>query len=681
MKDYSDEARKALFDENKTFHESMSYSVKHVLSQFNSSEKIGVQEELSITFFLRDCGIADDDIPAYKQFKETIKACREQLIESKINFELAKALVQASDTTRQHVLRRLEAGSRISASDVARIDKREHHFGLSDDDFDKAAVGGFLRKHLQKQAQSREEQFQEKVTDLFQRMMRHRFGKKERLADRNAIIVLAKELLSEFKEVFGSDYPERKYWLLAGLKDPEKQYLAELQYSLMQLAGGCFYASFPMLSTRYHQWSAIGTIFKMTNDKAKSDTTRRRYAPRQTMMLSAIDLCAGVGGQALGLEAAGFSLKALIDNDRDAIKVLNRNRPDWNSVQLNLEDWRKSAVFKTWIANSPTIKLDLIAGDLPRFPFTKHNKGKGQLLTTAMEIVDALKPRAFFFHTHEEFDIRTFVHYRNGLMEAGVKNGYHVEILPVKGEVFGLPQKSRSVVVIGIEQDSWEKFDTIAPPTPLAVDLRAALEVMAFPDKKADLLTPEEEIIDGRDSNPKQNFYDKWVATWRQKRKGTLAPDIRTLIAPNVSSGPWIEVGLAHVIAKTLPSLSSPPANIASNLQPTLSVLAQLQSLPLNWSFEGNEKQQKHQICEATPPNIAFFIGRAIHAALSGETVDADPSELIDPAPKPRRPAFVLSPQDSYDPRWYIARDWFNEFDHLDRDFDDDDYEDEDERT
>lgn len=74
----------------------------------------------------------------------------------------------------------------------------------------------------------------------------------------------------------------------------------------------------------------------------------------------ALELCAGAGGQALGLEMAGFEHAALIENDKPACNTLRMNRPDWNVVEHDL--------FET-LDLSPYKGVDLLAGGLPCPPF------------------------------------------------------------------------------------------------------------------------------------------------------------------------------------------------------------------------------------------------------------------------------------------------------------------------
>ncbi|MDO4898687.1 MAG: DNA cytosine methyltransferase [Rothia sp. (in: high G+C Gram-positive bacteria)] len=69
-------------------------------------------------------------------------------------------------------------------------------------------------------------------------------------------------------------------------------------------------------------------------------------------MLTSVEICAGAGGQAIGLEQAGFDHLAAVKIDPAACNTLRTNRPERNVVETDLHDWDPS----------PYKGLDLFAG-------------------------------------------------------------------------------------------------------------------------------------------------------------------------------------------------------------------------------------------------------------------------------------------------------------------------------
>ena len=71
--------------------------------------------------------------------------------------------------------------------------------------------------------------------------------------------------------------------------------------------------------------------------------------------LECLEICAGAGGQALGLESAGFEPAALIEIDRACCNTLRFNRPHWNIVEDDVRQFHGKS-FEG---------IDLLAGGVP----------------------------------------------------------------------------------------------------------------------------------------------------------------------------------------------------------------------------------------------------------------------------------------------------------------------------
>ena len=105
--------------------------------------------------------------------------------------------------------------------------------------------------------------------------------------------------------------------------------------------------------------------------------------------LTCIEICSGAGGQAIGLERAGFEALAHVEFDRHACETLRLNRPDWNVVEGDVRDF-SAKEFKG---------VDLLAGGVPCPPFSKAGKQLGSnderdLFPEALRLVDECRPKA-----------------------------------------------------------------------------------------------------------------------------------------------------------------------------------------------------------------------------------------------------------------------------------------------
>ena len=86
------------------------------------------------------------------------------------------------------------------------------------------------------------------------------------------------------------------------------------------------------------------------------------------MSYESIELCAGCGGLALGLEEAGFKHKLIVEIDKNACKTLTKNKPDWNIIQDDIKNLQFEEKYKN---------IDLISGGIPCQSYSYAGKKKG----------------------------------------------------------------------------------------------------------------------------------------------------------------------------------------------------------------------------------------------------------------------------------------------------------------
>ena len=78
-------------------------------------------------------------------------------------------------------------------------------------------------------------------------------------------------------------------------------------------------------------------------------------------MRRTVEICSGVGGLSLGLESAGFTPVALVDRSPAACETIRRNRPGWQMLQMDVEEFVPEE-------DSPCNDVDLLVAGLPRVP-------------------------------------------------------------------------------------------------------------------------------------------------------------------------------------------------------------------------------------------------------------------------------------------------------------------------
>ena len=137
------------------------------------------------------------------------------------------------------------------------------------------------------------------------------------------------------------------------------------------------------------------------------------------MALSSLEICAGAGGQALGLEWAGFDHACLVEIEPPACATLRINRPHWNVVEGDLR------VFD----GRPFRGIDLLAGGVPCPPFSKAGKQLGSnderdLFPEAIRLVDECRPQAVMLENVRGLLDAVFGDYRNKVEKQLIKLGY-----------------------------------------------------------------------------------------------------------------------------------------------------------------------------------------------------------------------------------------------------------------
>jgi DNA (cytosine-5)-methyltransferase 1 len=189
-----------------------------------------------------------------------------------------------------------------------------------------------------------------------------------------------------------------------------------------------------------------------------------------------IEFCAGAGGQALGLEQAGFEHAALIEIETDYAKTLTLNRPNWDvrAADMNFFDGR------------PFKGIDLLAAGLPCPPFSMAGKQLGEkdernLFPAAIRLIDEIRPKAVMIENVRGFLSAVFEDYRGQVKAQLKKLGYTVDWRLLNASDYGVPQLRPRVVIIAIRGDMADAFDwpTAHPHNPATVgetlyDLMAA---------------------------------------------------------------------------------------------------------------------------------------------------------------------------------------------------------------
>lgn len=310
-------------------------------------------------------------------------------------------------------------------------------------------------------------------------------------------------------------------------------------------------------------------------------------------MLTSVELCAGAGGQALGLEKAGFDHTALVEIDKHCCATLRHNRPAWNVLEEDVRLFKERA--------SDFAGIDLLAGGLPCPPFSVAGKQLGEkdernLFDDALDIVDASRPKAVMIENVRGFLDAVFLDYREKLKKQLGKLGYTTDWRLLNASDYGVPQLRPRVVIIALRQQYSDQF---CWPDPL-------------PHNPA---TVGETLIDLMKARG-WNGADDWM-----KQANEIAPTIvggskkhgGPDLGPTRSRKAWASLGVeGRTIA---PEAPDPFHNDMPRL--TVRMVARLQGFPDDWHFTGAKTNAYKQVGNAFPPPVAQAVATQLKAAIA----------------------------------------------------------------
>jgi DNA (cytosine-5)-methyltransferase 1 len=330
--------------------------------------------------------------------------------------------------------------------------------------------------------------------------------------------------------------------------------------------------------------------------------------------LKAIELFAGAGGLALGIERAGFNSIGLIEIDKDAADTLKKNRTDWRVINEDIS--KISCLNLKEYFGLKSGELDLLSGGAPCQSFSYAGKrlgledARGTLFYHYAKFLEQLQPKMFLFE-----NVRGLLTHDKGRTYQTIKDifegcGYTIYKKVMNAWDYGVAQKRERLITIGVRNDLSDRVDFKFPePHKYKPVLRDIL--LDCPKSEGTLYSEYKRKI--FELVPPGGY-------WR---------DIPEDVAKEYMKSCWYmgggRTGILRRLSLDEPSLTvltSPSQKQTDRCHPlearpfTIRENARCQSFPDDWHFCGSIGSQYRQVGNAVPVNLAYDIAVEIRKAL-----------------------------------------------------------------
>lgn len=328
--------------------------------------------------------------------------------------------------------------------------------------------------------------------------------------------------------------------------------------------------------------------------------------------MKSIELFAGAGGLALGLEQAGFENQLLVEWNKFAVKTLKTNRPNWNVLEGDIHVISEEGISK-YISS---FDIDLLSGGYPCQAFSYAGKRlgledvRGTLFYDFAKILKEIQPKMFFAE-----NVKGLVSHENGntlkvMIDVFNEVGYQVQYKVLNALDYGVAQKRERIIIIGIRKDIYKEPFIFPEPYSIKLTLR--------------------DVLQNVPSSPCSTYSDYKKRILSMVRPGGCWKDLPDDVAREYLGGSYHlgggKTGIARKLSWDEPSLTilcTPAQKQTERCHPdelrpfSVRESARIQSFPDDWIFCGSVAEQYKQIGNAVPVNLAKEIGISIHNYLS----------------------------------------------------------------
>ncbi|MBY3255801.1 DNA cytosine methyltransferase [Rhizobium laguerreae] len=552
----------------------------------------------------REVGFSRAEAKAYIEFDAKLGNETTALKEHSISPDSIRAIMSCDPQTKAECLLRMKSGERVHPQSVARLKRATRQAARSPEQTARS-----LRDKLFKDA-ALEHGFKacaslQGTADELLDLMDRRGGVGSRAGDRSERIQksetadllineVAGKLLADLKTLFPSMNPEKRDYAVRGRRDIAGLWVSRSWRMLSALRRNRYEPAH--LACDGDDITGVRACVEFLAGKRAFSTPKPgdfASAPDGVSNPLFIDIDAGIGGTALGLEAAGFRPVALFPRAVDSQRALETNRPSWTVKPASDFALLTDVLFEYASKN-----VDLLTSGLP---WHHHVHGQKVAYANALIALEIVKPKTFLFEGLEADRENP------SIVQDFVDRGYDAQWHTLDVSRYGLAQAKARHVLLGARDRLLDELSMPAIDPP---------EDCGLADAIGDLVSHRkwDETEEPADRDAFENALHAWMSKYGRMKVPEFPQGRR-----NRKKQQWRQRGIRIDEHYVVGPPSTEELETGIRLNPAM--LKRLQTFPDSWKV-GPGILNANEIAGAFPPQAAKIVGMAIHSALAGVHFD-----------------------------------------------------------
>ncbi len=566
------------------------------------------------TWLQKEVGFSASEAKSYVKFDAELSANSRLLQGKRVSPDAIRALIASDPKTRSECLVRIGRDDQVDVRVIEKVRQSNRRAGADvatqrRNLFQTAAVrvGFAVKDSLEAGAQCLLALMDELTNDPVlkeadRRAQAHPTDTEQLLRAKEALASKATEVVRDFETLFGSTFPDRRNTAGILARGEMGASVVNAWHALKDLEAGDF-VPFDVYETNRRPTSHRSCVQFVAGSRATASRIVQiaAYPEQMPYRPTFIDIDAGVGGSALGLEASGFDAVALLAENFHVRNALKSNRSRWKLHELTREGFADtlSGALSSVRKNFGKIDIDVVTGGLP-WHYHRNPERAATAFENAITAVDRIRPRAFFFEGAPA-DVGC-----QRIARPFQDMGYDVKWQSIDADRYGVAQAKTYKILVGARDEILK--DLVVPVVDPPIR-------KSFVDAIGDLVG--EHYRDDAAGSANRDRFDKAVSNWRtvcgDRRAGVFENPDRTRDVAD-----WLNFLKIDIRGYTNRSPTLKELEDIDGFRLSTAMLKRIQGFPDDWNVEDGSSTNSWEVAGAVSPIVAKVMGIAILEAMTG---------------------------------------------------------------